>query len=70
MGVVAAAGMGVAVGMAEVVVGTAEVVGTAGAVVFMDLLSTVAVVMAGVAMHRVLTASRTASMVMDLAAAP
>jgi len=48
---VVAAGMVEGVGMAEVVVGTAEVVDTAGAVVFMDLLSTVAVVMAGVAMH-------------------
>ena len=47
--------------------GTAEVVGMVEAVPFMVLLPMVAVVMAGAAMHRVLTASRT-PMDMDLAA--
>ena len=67
---VVAEGMGVAVGMGAVAAMAVGVVaGTAGAVAFMDLLPMVVVVMAGVAM-RVLTASRTPTMDMDLVATP
>jgi hypothetical protein len=72
VGVVAvAAGMGVVVGMGAVAgMAVGVVAGTgAGSAGSMVLLPMVALVMAGVAM-RVLTASRTAYMDMDLVATP